>query len=107
MITINPCQVTNFINVQAMGDITYRLGNPDLTQGTYSVQDSPGACGYEQTFAVTGLPAFAMHDESSRTFTVFETLDHSLIGRYPVKITVSVSVPNDYTKTSFTTKTHE
>lgn len=38
-------------------------------------------------------------------FTVFETFDHSLVGVYPVTITSTIEVPDDYTKSAFTTYT--
>ena len=48
-----------------------------------------------------------MHDDFNRDFTIFETFDHSLIGVYPVTISVSIEVPDDYTKTTFTTHNRE
>ena len=86
MITVNPCIVSSLTTVDNMGDMTYTIGDPDLTQGTYSFQDLPNSCGYDQTIVVVGLPTFAMHDDSAREFTVFETFDHSLIGSYNVAI---------------------
>ena len=54
---------------------------------------------------MTGVPAFVQHDATSRDFTILETYDHSLVGIYPVEITTTIQVPNDYTKLSFTTHT--
>lgn len=103
---ITPCPVSSIIDFETVGDITYIIGNPDQTQGTYSFQDSPNACGYDQTIDVTGVPAFVIHDDVSREFTVLETLDQSLIGSYAVAIDVKIQVPTDYTKSTFTEHTH-
>ena len=35
-LTINPCAVASYVSVAVQGDITYRIGDPDLIQGTYS-----------------------------------------------------------------------
>ena len=47
VITVNPCIVDNLISTVTMSDMTYRIGNPDLTQGSYFFADSPNSCGYE------------------------------------------------------------
>ena len=76
-ITIKPCPVTSIIDIQVVSDVTYRIGGPDVTWGTYSFQDQPNACGYEQTIEVTGMPAFVTHDEENRQFILGQTFDHS------------------------------
>ena len=54
---------------------------------------------------MNGLPAFAQHDATSREFTILETYDHSFVGIHPVEITATIQVPDDYTKSTFTTHT--
>lgn len=56
---------------------------------------------------MTGIPAFVDHDDLNREFTVNELFDPSHIGIYPVTISVSIQVPDDYTKTTYTTHTFE
>ena len=73
-----------------MADITYTIGQPDVTQGTYSFHDSPNSCGYEQTIDVAGVPAFVVHNDVAREFSIFETYDHSIVGIYPVTITTTI-----------------
>lgn len=90
-----------------MSDILYRIGQPDITQGTYRFQDSPNACGYKQTITITGLPSFVTHDDQLREFTIAQSYDHSQVGEHPVKITVTIEVPDDYTKSTYRTYTLE
>ena len=40
-------------------------------------------------------------------FTLGQTFDKSLVGRYPVTIRSEISVPTDYTKTTFDTYVEE
>ena len=84
-----------------MPDVTYRIGDIDMTVGSYSFQEQPKICDYEQTITLDGVPDFVEHDDLNREFTVFETYDQSLVGSYPVTIKTLISVPTDYTKTSF------
>ena len=101
IIYVDPCPATSLIDIETVGDITYIIGSPDKTQGTYSFQDSPYACGYDQTIVVSGVPSFVIHDDVSREFTILETFDHSLVGSYLVAIDVSIQVPTDYTMSAF------
>ena len=85
-----------------MSDITYNLGDPSVTQGTFSfVQNN--ACGYPETISMTGLPAWVTYDDANRDFTVPLSSDPARVGQYPVTITSELSVPTDYTKTAFIT----
>ena len=36
LVIVDPCSVTSLIDIETVGDITYRIGDPDQTQGTYS-----------------------------------------------------------------------
>ena len=76
--------------------MTYVLGDPDLTHGTYSFIEQPNICGYTQTTSVTGVPAFIVHDEINAEFLMYYSTDQSYIGQYPVTIDSSIEVPNDY-----------
>ena len=54
---------------------------------------------------MTGVPTFVQHDAVGRDFTILETLDISIVGVYPVEITTTIQVPDDYSKSTFTTHT--
>ena len=104
-VTINPCPVTDLVSATVQPDISYRIGEAEVVLGTYSMIESPNNCGYEKTYTVTGLPNWIIHDENAKDFRVPQTTDSSLVGVYTVTITGAVSVPDDYTKASYTSRT--
>jgi len=53
---------------------------------------------------VTNLPSFATHNLATADFTIPQTFDLALIGEYKVRIRSEISIPDDYTKTTFTKK---
>ena len=60
-------------------------------------------CDYPETVTVTNLPVFANHNEATSDFTIPQNNDLSLIGEYTVTLRSEIEVPNDHTKTIFTT----
>ena len=54
--------------------------------------------------SLTNLPAFVTHREASSDFTIAHNLDLSILGLYTVTIEGRISVPDDYTQTTFTDK---
>ena len=104
-LTINPCPVDNYEATGAMQDIIYRIPEASITKGTYTFEDLPNRCGYDQTTTVAGVPFWAVHDGTKREFIVPQTSDITRVGAYPVTIESSIEVWDDYTKTGFTTHT--
>ena len=84
-----------------MQDIIYRIPDDSITQGTYVFEDKPNQCGYDQTITVSGVPFWAVHDDSKREFIVPKTSDITRVGAYPVTIESTIQVYDDYTKTTF------
>ena len=70
--------------------INYILGSPDITSGTYAFEQSP-FCDYPETVALTNLPSFARHNESTKDFTISQTLDKLLVGEHSVTIRTDVT----------------
>ena len=60
-------------------------------------------CNYPETITVTKLPAWAIHNEDSKDFTIPETGDLSLIGSYTVTMRGEIEIPDDATMTTFST----
>lgn len=57
---------------------------------------------YPETLTVTNVPTFATHNLATADFTVNQFTDLSKLGEYLVHIKSQISVPKDYTKTTFT-----
>ena len=85
-----------------MIDLYYIIGASALTSSNYVFDEMPIFCGYPETVTLSNLPAFVTHNESSSDFTIPKTIDLALIGEYIVNIKSSISVPVDYSKSSFT-----
>ena len=56
---------------------------------------------------VTGLPAWAQHNEGTSDFTIPQTSDLSLVGEYEITIKSEILVPKDYTKADYEPRTVE
>lgn len=52
---------------------------------------------------MTNLPVFAVHNEASSDFTIPQNNDLDLIGEYIVTLKSEIKVPDDHTKSSYTT----
>ena len=66
--------------------------------------DEDPICDYPETVTLTGLPAFVTHNAPvTDDFSVPFSDDLSLIGSYPVNIRSVIEIPDDYTKSTFTT----
>ena len=92
--------VTDYVASLKVTDITYVLNTPTFTGGNYIFDEQP-FCGYTETVALTNLPVFVTHNLATSDFTVPATNDLSLIGSYVVNIKSSISVPTDWTQSSF------
>ena len=53
---------------------------------------------------MTNLPSFVTHNLATADFTIPQTFDLALIGEYKVRIRSEISIPDDFTKTTFTKK---
>ena len=100
-IFIEPCLVTSYDSTIVAGPIEYFVGDPDETDGAYAFADTP-ACNYPQHLTLTDLPVWTVHNEATQDFTIPQFFDLSLIGEYVVTVHSQISVPNDYTNTTFT-----
>ena len=83
--------------------MSYNIGAPDmLNVSPYDFDEEP-VCNYLETVTLKDLPIFVTHNAPvSDDFTVLQTNDLNIIGSYIVTIKSEISVPDDYTKTSFT-----
>jgi len=79
--------------------MNYAVGSASETSTTYLFKSSPD-CLYAQQITVTGLPAFAADNRSTRNFSVPQTSNLSLVGSYSVTVQASVSYWSDYTKST-------
>ena len=82
--------------------ISYNIGGASLTSPKYSFEESP-PCFYPETVTLTGLPSFVTHNEATSDFTIPQTADLSLIGKYTVTLRSEISIPDDFTMTTYTT----
>lgn len=84
------------------------MGSPELINvGSYIFMQDP-QCKYSEVVTLTNLPTFVTHNApNSDDFTIPQTTDASLIAAYTVTIRSEISVPDDYSKTTFTTMSAE
>ena len=99
---MEPCIVSFYTATLEVADIYYNIGNTARKNvSPYTFDESP-VCNYPETVTLTNLPTFVTHNApATADFSVPYTSDLSLIGSYPVTIRSEISVPNDYTKTTF------
>ena len=72
------------------------------------VFDEEPVCNYPETVTLVDLPVFVTHNAPvSDNFTVLQLKDLALIGSYIVTIKSEISVPDDYTKTTYTIQSTE
>ena len=100
-IYVEPCLVTDYVASTQITQIVYNVNEPTKTGGLYVFDEIPG-CGYAETVTLTNLPAFVTHIPANSNFEVF-TDQLSDIGSYTVTIRSEISVPTDYTMTSYQT----
>ena len=103
VVYMEPCIVDDLTATTIVPKIIYNVNQPDLTTGFYQFEENP-VCNYPQTVTLTNLPAFAIHNEPTSDFTIAQNNDLGLIGAYTVRIRSEVEVPDDYTRSTFTTK---
>ena len=96
--------MNTYLSTLNAGPITYRVGDPALTDGPYEFTEDP-VCSYPETVALTNLPGWAQHNEGTSDFTIPKTGDLSIIGEHVVTILGEILVPDDYTKSTYTPMT--
>ena len=101
-ILIEPCLVSTYTATTTVTQITYDIGGATMSDGQYAFSQNP-SCGYPETVTVSNLPAFAIHNQPSRDFTIPQNNDSSLQGEYVVTLRSEICVPDDYTNASCTT----
>ena len=101
LVTIEPCTVDAYIASLQVSEIRYSIGSPDKTDGPFAFEQQP-SCGYPEVITMTNLPAFATHNVASSDFTITQNSDLSILGAYTVTVEGVISVPDDYTLTTFT-----
>ena len=99
---IEPCVVNTYSDTLKVTLIEYFIGDPTLVDGKYMFEQDP-FCGYDETVTVSNVPAFAVHNDVSADFSVPTNSDLSLIGEYIITIRSEIQVPDDYTKSTFST----
>jgi len=104
-IFVEPCIVTQLITTP-ISTVSYTIGANGVTSQQYTFTQDP-QCNYDQTYIVTGVMPFFNHQTLKRNFLVPKTLDLQLEGTYDVTVRGEISVPDDYTKSSFTTISNE
>ena len=105
-IYIEPCLVNTYVSTLDAGPITYRVGDPTLTDGPYIFTEDP-VCNYPETVTLTDLPYWAQHNLGDSDFTIPSTGDLTIIGEHIVTIKGEILVPTDYTSTTLTPMTVE
>ena len=98
-VIVDPCQVATLIGSITGAPISYSLATPATTGAQYTFLEDL-ACGYDQSITVTGLPAFASHDQTLRQFSV-ETSDPSDKQTYTVVVESIIDVPVTYERQDF------
>ena len=101
-IYIEPCLVDTYISMLNAGPISYRIGDPTLTDGPYIFTENP-ICNYPETVTLSNFPTWVTHNSATADFTIPMNGDLSLIGEYVVTIKSLILVPTDYTNSAFTT----
>ena len=108
IVFIEPCLVSTYTATLEVADISYNIGAPDLLNVSPYVFDENPECNYPELVTLTNLPVFVTHNApTSDDFTVLQNSDLSLIGSYVVTIRSEISVPDDHTKATFTTRFDE
>ena len=102
VIQVEECLVDTYTADKIIESISYNIGAPDLTSTKYSFVEDP-ECNYPEIVTLQNLPAFVTHNEETSDFTIPLNRDLSLIGSYKVTIRSEIHIPDDYTKTTFTT----
>ena len=101
-IKIEECIINAYDATEIITDITYIIGDPEFLSSKYLFDETP-VCNYPETVTVTNLPSFASHNELAKDFNIPMTEQHDLDGIYTVTLKSEIQVPDDYTKTTFTT----
>ena len=99
--TIEPCRITDYVDTIRVIELRYNIGAPELTDGFYQFDEQP-ICGYPETVQLQNLPVFVNHNLISSDFTIPQNSDLSIIGEYTANIESLISVPDDYTQSTFT-----
>ena len=102
VIQVEECLVDTYTADKIIESISYNIGAPDLTSTKYSFVEDP-VCNYPETVTLFNLPDFVIHNEDTSDFLIPQNRDLSLIGKYTVTIRSEISIPDDYTKTTYTT----
>ena len=102
IIEIGPCVVNTYDATLTVPTLIITIGSADSVLGNYVFDESP-VCNYPETVTVTNLPTFAQHNEPTSNFDIFEVTDLSLAGDYIVTLRSEISIPDDYSQTTFTT----
>ena len=101
---IEPCIVNTYLATLEVADISYNIGANELANISPYVFAKDPVCNYPETVTLTNLPVFVTHNApTSDDFSVPQNNDLALIGSYVVTIRSEISIPDDHTKTTFTT----
>ena len=101
LVTVEPCRITDYVDTIRVVELRYNIGAVDLTDGIYKFDEVP-FCGYPETVTLRDLPAFVNHNLASSDFTIPQNSDLGIIGEYTANIKSQITVPNDYTQSTFT-----
>lgn len=93
-ISVLPCQVLSFTASPAVTDVYYTVGQATAQSGNYGFVQDP-ACGYAETLTVTGVPAYATHNQGTKDFTVPQIFTNDGVGAYTVTVRNEIEVPDD------------
>ena len=83
-VTVNPCLLLDVFLTPLLENVSYQLKEPDQTFGGFTFEQSP-ACNLIPVTTVS-KPAFVNYDDTTKTFTVLQTSDESLINTYQITI---------------------
>ena len=104
IIYVEPCLVNTYTATTEAANIFYDIGGADRINVSPYVFDEDPVCNYSETVTVSNLPTFVTHNAPfSDDFTLPKNTDLFLLGAYTVTVRSEIQVPDDYTKTTFTT----
>ena len=102
IIQVEECTVEAFKKDKVIELISYHINSPALKSQVYSFVETP-ACQYPQNVIINNLPSFVTHNADTRDFTIPQIGDHSILGQYIVTLRSEISIPDDFTMTTYTT----
>ena len=104
-VQVNPCKVLKFEGSLTDTMLLYTVNTLEAVGPSYWFTQTR-SCDYIETIEVQNMPAFVKHDPSAQRFSIF-TDDPLSSGTYKINVLSSIKVPDDYTRSTYTTMTSQ